>query len=554
MTSVQYVECRARSWKDAADGLIGKLMTGLVKAGQIIAIDAHNNEPDGDAIVSAFYSTSLPDQGTLQIAYEYNESTTMSWDQLYSLADAQAGGKHVISITGSCNSNRGKILFVFFYVAKEAAHTVAIQHVEARGNSWNGAAAGIVRALAEKGIKSGQVLCVDAHNEGPDEDAIFSAHYSTELPPTGDFTLSFEAQNATYPWNRFYDNAASQIEDRNLKKEDIVGITGSCNMKKAVMYAFYWKRPGNDIVTFPQIPMASVIDGSIVPLRVVSFNIWCNGGDSLRQTIACIRAMEADVVCLQEASPATVRRVAKTLGLFFSETARVLSRFPVSNLPRDGTWSRGGDICAVHLLASLCVIVGNCHLRAYPYAPYALHVGKKGPIVAETVERDVQLPCLEFLLGDLGQLSRQYSSFPQVLCGDFNSASYLDYTQFVSGDQMGVAWPCSLACEAAGFVDTYVQANPDHIGSFRHSRYEAPGITWAAKPEQESHNVYDRIDFVYASSAHLESVARSVTVGNETPGFAPWPSDHRAVVSDLRLRVAALTTLPEPAIKRIRVA
>ena len=48
--------------------------------------------------------------------------------------------------------------------------------MESRSGSWNDAADGIISKLKNNGVKKGQIISIDAHNNGPDGDAIFSAH------------------------------------------------------------------------------------------------------------------------------------------------------------------------------------------------------------------------------------------------------------------------------------------------------------------------------------------------------------------------------------------
>jgi hypothetical protein len=51
-----------------------------------------------------------------------------------------------------------------------------IEYLECRAGSWNGAATDIIEKLKSNEVKKGQILSIDAHNNGPSTDAIFSAH------------------------------------------------------------------------------------------------------------------------------------------------------------------------------------------------------------------------------------------------------------------------------------------------------------------------------------------------------------------------------------------
>jgi hypothetical protein len=92
-----------------------------------------------------------------------------------------------------------------------------------------------------KGVRNGQIVAIDAHNNGPDAPAIFVAFYSTELPERGELTLSYSAQNANYGWSTFYDNAAAPLA--KLKSADeLVAITAAPNENEsAVLYVFTYK-------------------------------------------------------------------------------------------------------------------------------------------------------------------------------------------------------------------------------------------------------------------------------------------------------------------------
>ena len=53
--------------------------------------------------------------------------------------------------------------------------------VEARGNTWNDAADKLTDKLGAQNIGLGQIIRIDAHNNGPHADAIFTCYYSTDL-------------------------------------------------------------------------------------------------------------------------------------------------------------------------------------------------------------------------------------------------------------------------------------------------------------------------------------------------------------------------------------
>lgn len=152
-------------------------------------------------------------------------------------------------------------------------------------------------------------------------------------------------------------------------------------------------------------------------------------------------------------------------------------------------------------------------------------------------EEGAQLPALRWAFDQIRGLPPD----PCLLCGDFNAASHLDYAD--EGGPFGrVDWPCSRACFDEGFVDTYARANPGHLGAWSAGRHDAQGITWTTMLNKEPGQIYDRVDFVYASDEHLAHIEESMTVDDSHPrcrrDCTPWPSDHRAVFTKLFLKHA----------------
>ena len=196
------------------------------------------------------------------------------------------------------------------------------------------------------------------------------------------------------------------------------------------------------------------------------------------------------------------------------------------------------------------VPVANCHLCHWPYEAFInnerLPTGPNGDAMhAVEAERKYTLPALTKLLSELKAVEAGCASEGRVLgsllCGDFNSVSHLDYFDHMGTD---LQWPCTLACEAAGLEDTYAAANPSDVGAWRYALNggdNAAGTCfcrngdWTVPPPVGETWGFDRIDFVMASREGL-TVDKSATVDHRTPGCDPWPSDHRAVVTDLRFR------------------
>lgn len=87
-------------------------------------------------------------------------------------------------------------------------------------------------------MKKGQILSIDAHNNSPDGDAIFSAHFCKDLPDMGPLEINYKEMNSnTAGWNQFYEFAADKITHLS-DINDLISVTASCNGDGAVLYVF----------------------------------------------------------------------------------------------------------------------------------------------------------------------------------------------------------------------------------------------------------------------------------------------------------------------------
>merc|ERR1712232_878130 len=89
----------------------------------------------------------------------------------------------------------------------------------------------------------GQVLSIDAHNNGIGGDAIFVAFYSRDVPDEGELDIGYEVQNSSVAWRKFYEKACKDAEDK-----EVISMTGSCNTEtKSVFYVFFYKGVVRDL-------------------------------------------------------------------------------------------------------------------------------------------------------------------------------------------------------------------------------------------------------------------------------------------------------------------
>ena len=271
------------------------------------------------------------------------------------------------------------------------------------------------------------------------------------------------------------------------------------------------------------------------PLRLMAFNIeWGGTHVSFGQVVAAIRAAEPDVVVVQEAE-GNLARLAGELGWHFDLANHVVSRFELVEPDADSRW------LWVETAEGRGVAVANVHLPSDPYGEHWIREGRPREDVL-ALERRLRLPAIEPFLEALAPLVER--DVPVFLAGDFNSPSHLDWTAAAlerwPERSYPVRWPVSLAAAAAGFRDAWRTAHPDVATH--------PGFTWwAARPRIRDYNPDDdsdwqsRIDFVHVAGPVEVSGARLVgEQGAAAIEIEPWPSDHRAVVVDTRVRPAVL--------------
>src|SRR5688572_20033412 len=69
----------------------------------------------------------------------------------------------------------------------------------------------------------------------------------------------------------------------------------------------------------------------VTELKVLSFNIWMQGGLSLSNCIEVIRTTGADIVGLQECNQTTAQTIATNLGFYVLPAADcpIVSRYPI---------------------------------------------------------------------------------------------------------------------------------------------------------------------------------------------------------------------------------
>ena len=281
-------------------------------------------------------------------------------------------------------------------------------------------------------------------------------------------------------------------------------------------------------------------------LRVMSYNIHRGGvvmlKQPLSQTAKAIQLAKADIVGIQETrSPRgdKLEELAKLLGWNhdMGKGSNVLTRYEIVDSLYKGV--------KVKLDSGRHAYIFNVHLSSHPYQPYQLleirpkwhkHTNNITFIKteAEAIEWAKKARGVE-----IAKVLRQVKSIPDkeapvFVVGDFNEPSHLDWTDAAAKagrHPIKVAYPTSTEMAKAGFSDSYRKIYPDEMKN--------PGITWSpAYKVGDPRTHHDRIDFVYFKGKGLKVTGVKIVGENKENAdivVTPYPSDHRAVVADLKL-------------------
>lgn len=255
---------------------------------------------------------------------------------------------------------------------------------------------------------------------------------------------------------------------------------------------------------------------------------------------SAIRASNADVVGIEEGG-GEIPQIAKALGWrYYDIRMQIVSRLPLIDPP-----GGNGLYTFVQLRPGGVVAMENVHLPSNPYGPYWVRDGRSLSRVL-ALENRVRVPPLRRLLRAARTLLSR--GIPVFLTGDFNSPSWRDWTTTMVHARFQirypVRWPGSGAVERTGFVDSFRAAYPNPAsvpGLTWPTRRTIPGV-WNPGPREPA----DRIDFVFAAGA-ARTTASAIIGEPGASGIlaatAPWPSDHRLVVSTFSVQPGAPPTL-----------
>jgi exonuclease III len=278
-----------------------------------------------------------------------------------------------------------------------------------------------------------------------------------------------------------------------------------------------------------------------VTLKIMTFNIE-NGGTqvSFKQVLEAIKKSGADIVGIQEPWGNTVRLATELGWKYHNRKQHIISRFPMFTTQADQEL-----ITYVEVRPKKYIAIANVHLPNTLYSPDLI---KQGQSVSEIEKNEkatrtsVAMPFIQ----RLSVLAQQ--GVPAFLTGDFNSGSHLDWGTTVVGKLPNhlyvIHWPITQTLQKLNFVDSYRQIHPNVI--------KEPGYTWpGGRPylknavdgfNPSKNEVSERIDYIF--SAGPSKVVNSQLIGEANSDLVqlkiqPWPSDHRAVVSEFEVIPAA---------------
>jgi hypothetical protein len=279
---------------------------------------------------------------------------------------------------------------------------------------------------------------------------------------------------------------------------------------------------GNDPEPDSEAERASPALGQRMRLELLVYNIEYGGGPA---TDRVIRRLDADVVGVLESYNRLPEIARKTGYRYYNVSLQLLSKYPIHE-PAGGH----GLYALIEVQPGYVIPFFNDHLDYVEWGPRALKNGASVNSVIET-ENQVRVSALAKPLTAMRKLTEQ--GYPVFLTGDFNEPSSLDYARKTIGSRkwidQPVPWPVSEALFDIGFRDSYRE---EHSNPMRE-----PGVT---------HRSGERIDYVYAGgpSKTLESEIVGERGGRDVSlEFAPWTSDHRAVLSTFEVRPAAMPTM-----------
>jgi endonuclease/exonuclease/phosphatase family metal-dependent hydrolase len=243
-------------------------------------------------------------------------------------------------------------------------------------------------------------------------------------------------------------------------------------------------------------------------MRLVSYNIQFGAMGRETAIADVLRAIEPDVVVLQEAvNTRVVDRVAEAVGFPHWYARRgyslaLMSRLPVSEC----NWVRPQRMRHMFLRA----MIGDLPIFGVHLQPYFSRWSERQRV------REVT---------SLLQLAEPYRERPHVLLGDFNAISPRDVVEM----RRMPRWIRLLIRVGAGQIATraiQTVLDNDYLDSYRTLYPDQPG------PTLPSWSPYIRLDYAFLPTSFRECLAECVVITNDGVGKA---SDHCPLLTVLNI-------------------
>jgi endonuclease/exonuclease/phosphatase family metal-dependent hydrolase len=269
-------------------------------------------------------------------------------------------------------------------------------------------------------------------------------------------------------------------------------------------------------------------------VRIATWNLWGRYGpwaERLHPIETNMRSVDADIWALQEVWEDDDRNQARVLAAALGLDHVVFA----SNLERDGAFSGNAIVSRwpirAHEVRVLPRIVGDARDEEGEerLVLFAEIDGPRGPIqlyCAHLSWRDDHSAIRQAQVAEICRLVRERRprSFPAVLCGDLNSEPDSAELRMLTG-QSAVPVPGVM------FRDAWLAAGNPSSSAADGATASNTNPFYAAALDRDR-----RIDFVLVGTPKLGGVGHVLdaqVVGN-VPVDGMWPSDHLAVVAQLR--------------------
>lgn len=273
-------------------------------------------------------------------------------------------------------------------------------------------------------------------------------------------------------------------------------------------------------------------DGEHV-IKLLQWNIWHGGvhvgEDGQKHIIDLIRSTNADIITIQEGYGAQ-ERIRDSLNYYLQtksakDNLALLSRFPITQIETKNPFK--SNPAKITLPSGKKILVNDCWLR-YAYRPeYTCVFPNTGLDPSMWIAED-SLYSLVDIKDIVDNDTEPYleKDMSIIIAGDFNSCSYLDWTERTTQLHNGygkVSFPTSIYMSENKFVDSYRELNPNELTH--------QGGTFAVILGQLQTS---RIDFIYYKGNKIKATSSKTIRTSEEIDFV-WAGDHAAVLTTFQI-------------------